>query len=62
MNLRLNKTLLAIWAILTLICLALSTATTADSKAPQLCKTYTAQALSCGFGMVSWSDGSVKSR
>lgn len=62
MNLRLNKTLLAIWAILTLICLALSTATTANSKAPQLCKTYTAQALNCGFGVVSWSDGRVSSR
>ena len=60
MNLWMNKTFWAIWAIITLICLALSTATTADSKAPQLCKTYTAQALSCGFGMVSWSDSSVK--
>ncbi|WP_020559529.1 hypothetical protein [Thiofilum flexile] len=61
MNLR-NKTLWAIWAMLTLACLALSTATTADAEAPSLCKVYTAQALSCGFGVVRWGDSSVKTR
>lgn len=62
MNLRMNKTLWAIWAIITLACLGLSSVTTANSKAPQLCKTYTAQALSCGFDMVNWSSSSVQTR
>lgn len=60
MNLRMNKTTWALWAITTLACLALSTATTANSKAPTLCKAYTSQAITCGLGIAQWSSTSVK--
>lgn len=62
MSLRMTKTTWLIWAMVTLACFALSTATNANPKAPTACTTATAKTFSCGYGLVDWSTNSVTVR